>query len=404
VDPAIIVYQNNHLDPPMSHLLVGGLCAIFAAAVVFCFLEARKAWRAAEEAEGALVKGAPLAPGARFVAGKVELAQGETMAVQVTVTQVGRELQHKNGKSHRFEETQRETRGRPFYLRQESGERIRVAASNKSVLLVDDLDQMEWVDPYRRRRRAELSPGETAVVEGTLAHGDDPEAMASGGSYRDAAARGWVMKPMANGRMHVSTEGLARRHTLRAQAFDRALLVVIALAVAAQLPLYTYWARVLLGQDVAADYMGKTSHLTRDSKGRLSTHYKAWFAYWHGGVSTEDESEDIDRDDYQRLGDKGGKIWIRRVPGHRWATALGPGSSVGVIPWFFAAAMAGIAVFQAHRTHRYRRWYEGTVVDKGSGALPAPPMTRFADDPGPDPEPARATKRKKKQQRGRQQD
>jgi hypothetical protein len=77
---------------------------------------------------------------------------------------------------------------------------------------------------------------------------------------------------------------------------------------------------------------------------------------------------------------------------------------VGFVPWFVAAALAGIVVFQVQRTHRYRRWYEGTVVDKGSGALPLPSMTRFVDDPGPDPDPARAATRKKKQQRGRRQD
>lgn len=375
MDPAILVYKNNHLDPPLSHLFAGAICVTFAATIAFCIVEARKARRAAEEAEKAVAPSAPLAPGARFVSGKVELAEGETMAVQVTVTQVGKEVQHKNGKSHRFTETARETRARPFYLRHDSGARIRVEPPKKKVLLVDELDQIEWLEQDQRRRRAELVPGEMAVVEGALGHGDDPEAMRGGGGYRDAPARGWLMKPMANGHMHVSTEGLARRHTLRARAFDRSVLIAIVLAVVAQLPLFTYWARVFLGEDVTASYTGKDSYVTRNSKGQTTTHYVVSFDYWEG--QSRSATEDIDSDDYAELGAEGGGIWIRRVPGHPFSRALGRGSSLGVIPWFVAAGLAGFAAFRALQTHRYRRWYEGTVTDDGPGGLPTPPMTRF---------------------------
>ena len=398
MDPVIVVLENNTVGAPSSHVCVGAVCATLLLATVFCAFAARKSRRAAREADEVVKNAAPIVPGARFVAGKVELAQGQGMAVEVTVTQFGNETQTKSGYSHTWKEVKRSIQVRPFYLRHESGTRIRVEPP-QSVLLVDALDQMEWTAQNHRRRRAELVPGEEAVVEGSLQRGHDPEAMQSGG-YRDAAVLGWVMKPAADGGMHISTEDLSRRHTLRARAFKKTLVYSILLGVLAQVPLVPYWTRVFSGEDVAATYVSRDMQMGRDRKGNR---FNLPMIMLELGEGTDRRllRKQIDTFDYAKLPEPGAKIWVRHVPGDLETTALGRGSPVSIIAFFFAAACAAVAVVLAWNTHRHRRWYEGKLVDAGQGRLPEPPMIRFTDVPVPDAPQSPAAPRKKKKKKRR---
>lgn len=373
------IFENWHVGPPWAHLFVFALDATVIAAIVFCVREIRRARSAAKAAERANDRSTPLFDGARFVAGTVELAQGERLAIRVTVIQDGTEHSTKNGKYHVWKERDRTTKARPFYLRHESGARIRVEPP-EDVLLVDALDQKEWLDRHERRLRAELLPGEHAIVEGILRREHDPEEGGAHVGYRQAASQGWVLKPGRHGRMHVSTEDLSRRHVLRARAFKFALAWMVFAALIAQAPLAPYRARVFLGKNVIADYSGKSSYQTRTSKGGVQTHYIA--KVWYGAAGGEREYLDaeIDVGDYRDLPSSPGKMWVRHVPEWETATALGAGSSVHFWGWFLAVCCTFGGIAKLVMTHRYRRWYEGNVEQKGQGELPIPTGERFRAD------------------------
>ncbi len=378
----IKVFENNHIDPPWAHVFVFALDVTMILAIAFCIREIRRARRAAAEADTVIKPGAPLFEGARFVAGTVELAQGETDAVRVTVTQDGSEHSSKNGTTHTWTEVERETRARPFYLRHGSGARIRVEPP-EDVLLVDKLDQKEWHDAFRRRLRAELLPGEWAVVEGRLHKAPDPEGTETVG-YRQANAMGWTMKPSPRKGMHVSTEDLSRRHSLRARAFERTCRWVVLLALLMNVPLSTYRARVFFGENTVLTYFGKTTYETYDSKRRSTLHY----AVQVGNEPEPDATHykaitiEIDEDDHNTLVYDKALIWMRVVPGVPMAMALGQGSSVKTLLWAIAGAIVGLALYRTRKTHMYRRWYESRVLEKGTGKLAAPTNERFlSDDP-----------------------
>lgn len=360
------VFELWHIEPPWSYLLVFELDAIAIFAIGHCIREIVRARRAIETAKRATNPGAPLVDGAQLVAGTVELASDEPVAVRVTVTQEGSEYSTKSSTAHRWLEIRRETSARPFYLRHESGARIRVEPP-QGVLLVDALDQKEWIERNRRRLRAELLPGERALVEGVLRRERDPEEAGASSGYRQAASQGWVMKPDRSGKMHVSTEELARRHVLRARAFGFAMAWMIVVAVLAQAPLSTYRARLFLGKDIAAVSSGKSSN-ERDV---------AHVQYDDAGGNQKLLDAPLSPEDFRKLPAEPGKIWVRHVPAWDRATALGKGSSVMWLLWAAAGILTALGATKVYATQRHRRWYEGRVDAKGKGELPIPTGERF---------------------------
>lgn len=378
----IKVFEDNHIDPPWAHVFVFALDALMILAIAFCLREIRRARRAAVEADAVIKPKAPLFEGARFIAGTIEYAQGENVAVRVTITQDGSEETDKNNhKSHAWVEKEREILARPFYLRHPTGARVRVESPD-DVMLVDTLDQKEWLHPTRRKLRAELLPGEWAAVEGRLCKAPDPEGSGQAAGYRQAAVTGWAMKPSPQKGMHVSTESLSRRHELRARAFKWACAWVVFLGFLMNAPLFTYRARVFLGENVVATYRGKGIY-TSTSKGKRKNEYTVHVTYEPApGVAGDRDLIEVDKDDYMELPGNQGEIRVRRVPGFPVATALGQGSSVWSVLWGAAAAIVGLAWFRVLSTHIYRRWYESRVIEKGKGPLPPQSNERFlADDP-----------------------
>ncbi|MDI1482886.1 hypothetical protein [Polyangium sp. y55x31] len=378
------VFENNHIEPPWSYVCVFALDAAMLLVIAFCVREIRRARRAAVEADAVIKPKAPLFEGARFVAGTVELAQGESDAVRVTITQEGSEQAGKNNnKTHSWVETERETRARPFYLRHDTGARVRVEPP-EDVLLVDTLDQKEWLHSSRRKLRAELLPGERVIVEGRLHKAPDPEGIGETAGYREAATMGFTMKPSPQKGMHISTESLSRRHELRARAFYWTCVWVVFLGFVMNVPLATYRARVFLGESVVATLLGKRTYERSNGKGKTTQHRAVDVRYESPpGTVRFGGLVEIDEDDYLELppGAKG-EIWLRRVPSFPIATALGQGSSVLFQAWCVAAVIAGLAMYRAYRTHTYRRWYEGRLVEKGKGPLPPQTNERFlSDDP-----------------------
>lgn len=356
-----------------------GVDAIAFIAIAWCVLEILEARRAARQAKRIEESNLLLHEGARFVRGQVEFSEGTNLAIRVTISQEGTQRAYKNGHTHTWTEIDRQIEALPFYVRTTNGDRIRVEPP-VDVMLVDRLDQMEWLAPAFRRRRAELTSGEGAVVEGRLEQGMDPELHGPNGTYRTTGSKGWIMKPTKRRGMYVSTESLSRRHELRARAFSRTMIFVVIINVIAASVLFQYRTSLLFGRNVAATYGGKKHYQTRDSKGRVIGHYAALVSYMDDPNYVFSEQVDLDYDDFVKLPQKSGRIWLRYVPGKNWATTLGVGVSVNSALLIISAIFVGIGFYRVIRAKLHRRWYEGHVVEQGHGPLPVPINVRFVAD------------------------
>lgn len=375
VDEILTIFENNHIDPPWSHLLVLGLDVLAIAAVAWCVREFYAAQRAARQASRMEKSTLPLHERARFVAGHVELAEGSKTAIRVTIKQTGTQREYKKKFTHTWTEIDRHVEASPFYLRLGNGERVRVEPP-PDVMLVDKLDQMEWFEMTHRRRRAELVAEERAVIEGVLERGADPE-VRGGPSYREHHSTGWIMRPTKRQGMRVSTEGLARRHELRARAFFWTAILTVLLGLGAMGVVLPYRLRLFFGKNIVAKYLGKETITSRSGKGNVRTSHGVRIQFEDTRGLIVDNRFEVDRDDYSALPYSTGKIWFRHVASEPRASALGKNSSVASWQLIIAAVVLGYGFYRIVRTHRYRRWYEGPLIQEGSGVLPVPPNIRF---------------------------
>lgn len=383
---ALVVYEQGFLAPPAATVAVLGVDLLFVAAIGVALQQRRRSLAAARAAELAVVPGAPLFEGQRFLEGTVELAEGAPFAVRVTVSQAGTTRAVKNGHVHDWIEIDRTTEAAPFYVRLESGTRVRVEppARPSEILLVDALDQKEHVELERRKRRAELTPGERVVVEGRLGRARDPES-AGAQSYRDPG-QGWVMRPMRDGSMRFSSEDLARRHRLRARALYVTAVFVAFGWLAAQGTLAGYRLRQVAGRDVAAEYRGKRNYTTYNQKNRRVQHYVVDYVETDAAGLETVTSAEIAGPDYWNVPKAAPAVMVRRVAAARWATALGRGAGVHgamlVVPLFIAA----LAWLRLGMTLVYKRWYEQRLDERNKhGVLPLPDGSLFRAATAPVP-------------------
>lgn len=366
-EPVVNVYPNNHIDPPLSHAIVWPLFIAWIACLIVCFRQRSQALRTAAEADASVREGAPLEAGARFISGAVEYAEGEPCAVEVHVQQAGSEYKVKNSIRHRWSEIGRTTRAHPFYVRVADGRRVRVEPGS-DVFLVDEPDEMEWIERMRRTRIARLSPGEKVIVEGELHRAHDPESREA--TYR-TDGRGWVMRPPSDYSLHVSTEPLGVRHRLRAKAFRNAIAGLLVCGLVGHAALASYYARVFTGARTTADIAVRDSYVSRDSKNRRVDHYRLFLSLtWPEQIMMERE---LDYVDWQSVR-KGQTLYFRHVA--YWPSASNPGAGsslhASALVIMLLAATAGVAVYTAAKSHH--RWYEGKLEDEGSGELPFPPI------------------------------
>lgn len=379
MDEPLNVFESNHVGPPWSHVVILGMTIMALLGIAWCIremLEARRATRQARYIEKFKFN---LYEGARFIAGDAEWAKGSKTAIRVTIGQDGKEIERRTGVSHTWTEVERHTEVAPFYVRTARGERVRVEPPD-NVLLVDKLDQLEWMLPKWRRRRAEVTPGERVIIEGRLSRGPDPEAQSAESAAGTNTPLGWVMKCGRRGNMHVSTEGLARRHELRSRAFKRTAIALAILNIVAVSMVTPYFTRLFFGHDVVAQYGGKVFYQEQASKGHLEPHHAAIISYAVESDRVVNERVEIEPKDYRHLPSEKGSIWIRHVPGQHWATALGHGTAVNRSWMIISAALLGLAMYIVGRTYRRRRWYEGKMNEKGPGRLPGPTNERFSTE------------------------
>lgn len=356
-----------------------GIDVIAIVSIAFCIRQYLAARRAAAQAKRAESASATLYEGARFIAGEVDFANGASRAVRVTIGQTGNDILTGKNRVHRWQEVTREIEAQPFYVQTRSGERIRVEPP-KDVMLIDSLDQMEWLSSDWRQRRAELTKGEHVVIEGRLERGADPEAHELASTYRSNAPVGWVMKDAKRRGMRISTEGLSKQHQLRGRAFIRALVAVLVVELAALSVLVPYHVRLVLGRNVVGLCHGKYVEQIQRGKRGVENHYKARISYSDDSGDIYAEHVEIDSDDYDRLPSADRRIWIRYVPRKSWATSLGIGTSVNGPMSLLALAFEAAGIFFIVRTYRRKRWYEGPLVQNMPGPLPMPTRERFPVD------------------------
>jgi hypothetical protein len=362
------VYTNNHFDPALATVAIALLLLSALALWLFCLAQWRLAKRAAEDAKANFALQSALRDGARFVSGRVEYAEGEKIAVRVTVTQHGVEHRGKST-SHTWTETDRTVEKRPFYLRLDNGERVRIDPVDAEVVLVDKLDKEHWVSKFERVRRAELDVGERAYAEGILRQKHDPES--AGAGYRGAGT-GWVLAPLA-GKIHVSTEGVAKRHVLRGRAFFRALFVLPLLMAGALVPVTPFFVREVQGADTIATYQGKRHYVTRNSKGQTQDH---WVADYRIDAESGGSCE-VDRSDYDGVlstpaDGSARRIWVRWVGTESAFNAIGRGNTVHFGWWCASVALMLCVGGWVGQRHWYRRWYERKLNENSGGPLPEP--------------------------------
>ncbi|MDP3278845.1 MAG: hypothetical protein Q8Q09_26880 [Deltaproteobacteria bacterium] len=379
----LLLYGDNAMDPPaLSALIVGLLDLSLLGAWLYCVWQSQAAKREAKIADLAVDPNAPLHEAARFVAGTVEFGAQQPFALRVTIDQVGSEKTYKNSTTHTWTETERNTEIHPFYIKHASGQRVRIAPkSNAHVLLVDKLDQRHWVSRDRRRKRAELTQGETVFAEGILRQSHDPESHGTGGtrSYRDTAT-GWTLEPL-HGQLHFSTEPLGHRHRLRAKALGRMAILLPILAFFALLPLLPFHVRAWAGQDVEASYEGAQTWTTRN-KNSVKQHYGLHASVSLPGTPTYFERYELDETDYRRLPTpqrgvsesttQPQRVWVRYVPAAPELSALGQGATASAIHALISSLMCMLLLAQVRHVSNYKRWYARPLNERGQTALPLP--------------------------------
>jgi hypothetical protein len=242
--------EESALSPYWSFVLVYGTCLVLPIALIAVALHVRRrrlvhAANARNLAAGTGV----LMPGEAIVTGAVELAEGETQAVELQIDQVGTEQESSGTWSHTWTETRRRLTVRPFYLRTGARERVRVLAGDDARLM-DALDGKILVNRTARTCTAELTPGEVVSAFGQLSRGRDPEAAPQGG-YRSGAI-GWVMRSPEGGRILLSSYPIDRPFTERASRIMGWVVALVAVVISGQLSLLGYHLRVAGGEQVSA--------------------------------------------------------------------------------------------------------------------------------------------------------
>lgn len=292
-----------------------------------------------------------LAPGPACIYGPVELAPGSNHAVRVTIEQVGKNRQTKNGWSHTWTEVSRRVSANPFYVKDTRG-RVRVEPDPRTSL-VDQLDRTQPIAGRRDRREriAEATPGEYAYVVGELDPGHDPTA----GTYRGGEAT-LVMRPPRGGRLLVSTEPLDARLQEVSRGQRRWALGFVGLALVFALLDLGFWARVAFGRTEVATI---TQAIPRRSKNSR-----------YCGVIADLPSHrliDVDADLPTCAAVPVGAKTIVYVVGDESFAHVGSTPAVHNASVFVGALFLLIAVLVY--SQRDKPWYEEKVVNNGSGTF-----------------------------------
>lgn len=359
----IDLLSEEHFSPLWSSILIDGFGTLGVAIVTALALRYRaRELRDAAAADASTHVNRDLAPGPCVLRGRVEYAQDANWAVRVDVDQEGDEHESSGVWTYKWTEKNRRVHIAPFYVRLESGRRIRIEPSD-DVLLVDEMNGVVRIDLKKRTRYAELVPGETIYASGLLVRAPDPENNALTSGYRNSA-ESLVLRPPASGSMLLSTEPLGARFRARAAFYAGAAKWIVASAIFLHALFFGFHARRYLGQTENAS-IDRLEHYTTRDEGNEVFRYRV-------DVQTNDGLPIVSHvpySVYQRL-TPGMQIPIRRIRGALAnSSSLGAGvtshSSALIFPAFLLLAW----VAYRHLEKTSRPWYEREVNDSGSGRL-----------------------------------
>lgn len=363
--------QTSHFEPLTSLYLVYGTSGVF---VLVMLGTALSLWRhqrhRAQQAKDAF-SGAPMIQaGEGVVRGTVALATGSDHAVRIEVDQEGSENESSGGWSHSWTEVDRRIMVKPFYLEHASGERIRVEPTSEAHLM-DDLDGVILVDLAKRKRFAELIPGEKVVATGHLSRSHDPEA--DGGGYR-GGGQGWVLTPPKLGPMLLSTQPLDAPFRRRARNYAIMAILVTVVTLVGQLLLLPYHQRVWSAETITAMVVSRNITTSTDDDGDVTRHYHVTISNVEPPLRLHQEVERVVFN---------GLVEWSQVP-VLFVASRPESSQIGHVPRANGYAALGLALvltliqfFFFARAETSAAWYDQEkVVDSGSGRLPEPPSAK----------------------------
>lgn len=366
----------HDLMPPthVGDLLTSILMLVVVVVLGFVFakcvskiLRLRKDGREADalaEGEVGLIEG----PG--FVAGTVEFEEGAEYAVVVEIRQRGSQRRgthrgQKGGHMHSWDEVERRCFAQAFWIRQTSGERVRVEPG-QDVEIVDRLDILVHDEEHERFRIAELSAGEHVVAKGTLTR----KALGQS-NYREAGALTWVLVQSPSSRLHFSADMLGKIQRRDANRLLRRLAfgwLPFALAIAW---LYTpHVVRMTLGESVSVpitSFVPVTTRSELPNAGRVYIDYE---------IDGESHRGVVDVDDWTVF-HEGDLLAYTRVPARPSAGQIGSSSSESIAVWFVSlllvlCAYGAVFIPPKKDWHRLKK-----LREPGGGKLPKPkPSTR----------------------------
>lgn len=351
----IDAYASGALSPTFAAFVISALSVVLATAAVLGFVRAHRRRALARRAAMDVAGTRPLVDGETVLTGIVEHAPGAEVAVRVEVVQAGSESEGSGGWSHRWVETDRRITVRPFYLRLDDGQRVRVEPP-RDVDVADALDGKVLIDRHQRVLVAELVPGERIHARGSLDRSGDP--IPSPTSYRELD-RDWALGP-AHGRMLLSSEPLGDGLRQRAAFHRRAAWTASIAFVVLQATLVPYYAR-LAGDVVPVKLLAADYYVTRDSDGNDEVHY-----VWQLDAGKVEVGERA----YHEV-PTGARVATRRGGGS-WQ--LGSGSTIRTLHAAIATGLVILLLVLEYQMRRATRpWFRRKVEDSGSGKLPEVP-------------------------------
>lgn len=363
MSPGVSFVPSTHLSPLASSLVmdVAGTLG-FLALIAYALVRRRRELRLAEVAQRSYQPDAPLEPGERVIAGTVERAQGATCAVRVEIDQAGQQWERQGELRHSWTETGRRVYVEPFYIRHASGRRVRVEP-RYDVQIVDALDSVVMINLQRRKRVAELTPGEHVHAHGMLVRGADPEVTPDG--YR-RSAEGLVLHPPQDRPMALSTEPLAQRFLVKARLHGRAALMIALIALASHAFHFGYYARRWLGEDAEARVVAREEPSPGLQRGAPQV-YRLRVQTLDGA---HEFTERVSPGVYLRFLN-GHVIPVRLVRAAPALSRLGTKVTVHAGSSFVIGLLALAALYYRWLLERSRPWYERRLVDHGAGPLSA---------------------------------
>ena len=357
----------HHFGPLASAIMVYGLVtpaiiAIMATAMTLWYRNAarvRRLRRRIDSQQG-------LVEGEIIISGSVELGAGGKKALRMEVEQEGEEWESSGNWMHAWKEVDRTLEVAPFYLKHESGARIRVEPTEEKALLVDDLEGVIWVDASRRVRYGELIPGADVVVRGYLTRGDDPEAENRG--YRQAV-QGWVLMPPDNGPMMFSSTSLEDHSERSARLYRGTTFCLGLLSAAACFGLFDYYLETFAGETVQGTVVAADGHLT-DDRGRPFPRLALTLTSPEHDL---DEVTQLVTRQYEDLLVVGAQVPMRTVPFYREATQIGRGPTIhtGLFTFLVIGVLVSGVLLLIVWVFAPRHWQVGSPVSIAyKGKLP----------------------------------